>query len=155
MTSPDHWLERFGRLGAQGAWHPSQWLGIPLTVAGLVGMLWSLPMPAALGESSALLNWATFFLMATVVYYFILSTSLAFGSMPFVIGIAVLCAWLDGRPIPLAFLSASTFLLALGWRIVVAWQTTGRLQPLRHLQHVMIGPLWLLAACYRRFAIPY
>lgn len=155
MANADHWLDAYGSHGMRDVRQPSQWLGVPLTVASLVGILWSLPIPQALSGSATVLNWATFFLMATVVYYFILSISLAFGSLPFVIGVAALCAWLDSLSVPLGPLSTATFLVAFSWQLAAAWRTSHRFEPIGHLQQLMIGPLWLLAACYRRLGIRY
>lgn len=154
IEHPGYWLDVYTRLSAHGPGHPSQWLGIPLTIAGLTGLLWSMPAPDALGASSVL-NWATFFLMTTVVYYFIVSISLAFGTLPFIVAVAALSAWLESLAVPLGRLSAVVFLAATAWQLAERWRLTGRLEPFRHLQHLMIGPLWLLAASYRRLGIPY
>ena len=155
IETPGYWLDVYGRLSAHGPGHPSQWLGIPLTVTGLTGLLWSMPVPDAFDGTGIVLNWATFFLMTTVVYYFIVSISLAFGTLPFVVAVAALSAWLESLVVPLGPLSAVTFAAALGWQLAEAWRLQGRLEPIRHVQHLMIGPLWLLAACYRRLGIPY
>ena len=61
---------------------------VPMVVLGTVGLLWTLPIPDQFFEISPLLNWGTAFLMATAVYYFIISVSLAIGMLPFLLGIA-------------------------------------------------------------------
>lgn len=155
MDDAEYWLAAYGRLSPQGPGHVSQWLGTPLTFAALVGLLWSMPPLPALGKATAVLNWATFFLMATVVYYFILSIPLAFGSLPFVIALAALGVWLERLAVPLTFTCGATLLVAQAWQIATAGRLNGRFEPLRHLQHLIIAPLWLLAAVYRRLGIPY
>jgi hypothetical protein len=155
MTNVHAWLDAYERMRAHGPGHPSEWLGTPLAVAGLVGWLWSLPSPEAFRETGAALNWGTVFLMATVVYYFILSISLAFGSLPFVAALAALGAWLDRSTVPLAELACAAFVLALVWQVIESRRANVSVGVFRHAQYLMIGPLWLLAAVYRRVRIPY
>ena len=155
LTNPDTWLDAYGNLRVPGPAHPSEWLGTPLAVAGLVAWLWSLPVPAAFSAAGPALNWGTVFLMAAIVYYFILSISLAFGVLPFVAAIAVLTAWLDRRGLPLGQIGCTAFVCALSWQLLASRRVPGRTAIGPRLQHVMIGPLWLLAAVYRRAGIPY
>jgi hypothetical protein len=154
-TSPDRWFEEYGR----GRDHPVnralQWLCIPLIVIGLVGMLWSLPVPQAFTDISPLLNWGTAFLMASTVYYFILSFSLALGILPFVAAVVFVVAWLEMLHWPLWSISAALFVAAWTGRWAGCVLEGERAPLWRDLQLVMIGPVWLLAACYRRAGIPY
>jgi hypothetical protein len=101
------------------------------------------------------LNWGTLFLMATVVYYFIMSISLAFGALPFVAAVAAISAWLDRSGLPLGEVACSTFALAIVWQLAESWRTGAGAGAFRHVQHLMIGPLWLLASVYRRAGVPY
>lgn len=155
LTNPDTWLEAYGSIRTTRPTHPSEWLGTPLAVAGLVAWLWALPTPVAFGATGSALNWGTVFLMATVVYYFILSISLAFGMLPFVAAVAVLSAWLDRQGLPLGQIGCTAFVCALAWQLVASSHPPGGAAIGSRLQHLMIGPLWLLAAAYRRAGIPY
>jgi hypothetical protein len=70
---------------------------VPILVLGTVGILWSLPVPEEFARISPVLNWGSVFLMAAVVYYFIISIPLAIGMLPFVAGITAMMigpAWL-------------------------------------------------------------
>ncbi len=90
-----------------------------------------------------------------MVYYFVMSIPLALGMLPFVLLVVVIVNWMDGLPGPLWLWSAIVF--------VVAWigqfyghAVEGRRPAFfRDLQFLMIGPLWLLAALYRRLGISY
>lgn len=155
VTNADTWLEIYGELRAHGPGHPSEWLGTPLAIAGLVGWLWSLPTPEAFSEAGAVFNWGTLFLMATVVYYFILSISLAFGALPYVIAVAAVNAWLDRSSLPLGEIGCTTFALAIIWQLAESWRTGAGSGAFRHVQYLTIGPLWILAALYRRAGIRY
>lgn len=155
LTDPDTWLTAYASIRVPGPTHPSEWLGTPLAVAGLIAWLWALPTPEAFRTTGPALNWGTVFLMATIVYYFILSISLAFGALPFVAAIAVLNAWLDRHGLPLGQIGCTAFVCALAWQLFASRQSDRGTALGPRLQHLMIGPLWLLAAVYRRARIPY
>jgi uncharacterized membrane protein YGL010W len=152
---------------------PSQWLGayaadhsnranrlvhgvcIPLTAVGIVGLLWSAPVPEAFRASSPILNWGTIFLMATMVYYFIISIYLAIGMLPFIVLTLAAVAWLGSLATPLWAISGGILVLAFAGQCVGHW-LEGKMTPVfRDLHLLIIGPLWLLAGLYRCLGIPY
>jgi uncharacterized membrane protein YGL010W len=128
---------------------------VPLIVVSLIGMLWALPIPAEFGEISPALNWGSTFLLASVVYYFILSMPLAFGMLPFVLLTVLAVLWLDSLPGPLWSISAGLFVLA--WVGQFAGHAVEGRSPsfFRDMQYLMMGPVWLLAGIYKRLGIPY
>ncbi len=152
MTNPEAWLDAYAQLREPGPGHPSEWLGTPLAVAGLVMWLWSLPTPAEFGPA---VNWATMFLVATTVYYFIVSLTLAFGALPFIAATAVIAAWLDRSALPLGQVGITVFVVAIAWQMLASRRSHGGGAVFLRLQYLMIGPLWLLAAAFRRAGIPY
>jgi uncharacterized membrane protein YGL010W len=155
MKTADQWLAEYAHSHTHNINMALHWICVPLTVLSLVGLFWSLPVPLAFREISPVLNWGTTFLMAAVVYYFIISLSLAFGILPFIVIVVAGIVWLETLSIPLW--------ISCGVIFVVAWvgQFVGHLlagsQPsfVKDLQFLMIGPLWLLAKVYRRIGIPY
>lgn len=151
----DGWLERYGR-SHEDITHPLvYWASVPLVVVGTVGLLWTIPVPDEFIHISPLLNWGSAFLMATAVYYFIISLSIAIGMLPFVVGVAAIQIWLAQSPythlhVAAGFLVGGTIGLWLGRR------GRGGLRPLFHdLQMMMIGPAWLLSVLFRRLGIPF
>jgi len=155
VTTAEDWLKTYRDEHADAGNKALHWVCVPLVVISVVGLLWSLPVPARWSQSIDVLNWGTLFLMAAVVYYFILSISLAFGILPFIVFVVMVVAWLDGFETPLWLISSS--LLAVAWTgQFVAYRLEGKRLPFfKDLQHLMTGPLWLLAAIYRRLKIPY
>ena len=155
MKTTDQWLDEYARSHRDNTNKLLHWICIPIIVVSLVGLLWSLPVPETFSNASPALNWGTIFLMAAVVYYFIMSISLAVGALPFIVLVVAIVAWLDRLGIPLWLMSLGLFVG--GW----AGQFTGHLYEgtrpsfFRDLQFLMIGPLWLIAGVYRRFKIPY
>lgn len=155
MGEIESWLDRYGQ-SLDALRNPAvYWTSQPLLILGTVGAFWALPVPAEFREISPLLNWGTAFLMATTIYYFIISLSLAIGLLPFLLGVAAVHTWLAGSPYPpggvsLAGIVAGTAGLYLGR------PEEGRIRAVgRDIQLMMIGPAWLLSRLYRRFGIPY
>jgi uncharacterized membrane protein YGL010W len=155
VTTVEEWLNEYGEVRAFAPTRALDWVTIPLLVTSLIGLLWSLPVPRQFSDSSPVLNWGTLFLMATVVYYFVLSISLAIGSLPLIVGVAAGAAWLERLETPLWLISGTLFVLVALWQLLEFSQAGKRLPIFRYFQVVMIAPLWLLASVYRRFGIPY
>ncbi len=155
MTDIDSWLDRY-EANHQDLRNPVvYWAAVPMVVLGTVGVFWALPVPPEFFEISPLLNWGSAFLMATAIYYFIISLPLAIGMLPFLLGLAACQVWLTQSPYPP--LGVSVGLLAAG--AVGLW--LGRRGPgsiravLQDFQLMMIGPAWLLSVVYKRFGVPF
>ena len=155
MKTTDEWLAEYGRNHRDDANKLIHWICVPVIVISVVGLLWSVPVPETFRAASPALNWGTVFLMAAVVYYFILSISLAFGALPFVLMVVAAVAWLDRLDLPLWLISLALF--GVGWagQLFGHWLEGSRPAFFRDLMFLMIGPLWLIAGIYRRFRIPY
>lgn len=155
MKTTDEWLAEYGRNHRNDTNKLIHWICVPVIVVSVVGLLWSLPVPETFRAASPALNWGTVFLMAAVVYYFIVSISLAFGALPFVLLVVAVVAWLDRLDLPLWLISLALF--GAGWagQLFGHWLENSRPAFFRDLMFLMIGPLWLIAGIYRRFRIPY
>ena len=154
-STADDWADEFGALRNSGPAAPSACIGIPLVVTSLLAMLWSAPIPASLAATSPVINAATLFVVATFVYYCILSIRLALGGLIFLICAISPGAWLDHAGLSLWPMAPAVFVTAFSWQLVETRRATGRLHALRTLQYVMLGPIWLLRAAYRRAGLGY
>jgi uncharacterized membrane protein YGL010W len=155
ITSLDEWADRYGALKARGPGNVSAWLGIPLLVMSLIGMLWSVPVPAVLRDASPGINYATLFILATFVYYCILSVSLALGAMVFLLAATVPSVWISGAGVPLFPVAAAVFVVTFVWQLLDTWRAHRRMLVIPNLQYIMLGPLWLLRAAYRSLGLTY
>lgn len=152
MSDTLNWLTRFEQCHAELRNPLVYWAALPMVISGLVGLLWSLPIPEQFVEISPLLNWGSAFLMAAAIYYFIISLPLAVGMLPFLLGLATIQIWLSNSGLPAmgvatGLMIAGTVGLALG-----RGHQIGKL--ILDLQLIMIGPLWLLSMIYKRVGIP-
>ncbi len=154
MSDTDHWLECYARNQRDIRYRPAYTLAAGMLVLGLVAMLSALPVPEALYAISPLLNWGSVFLMASLVYYFIISVPLAIGMLPVIAAIMAFQLWLgttDNWQRPFAALMTLAGVAGL----CLSHYGRGGLRAVsRDIQLVMIAPLWALASLYRRLGIP-
>ncbi len=155
MPETDRWLIEYGE-SHSGIRNPGiYWLAVPLLVLATVGMLWSLPIPAEFAAISPLLNWGSAFLMAAVVYYFIISISLAIGMLPFVFAVSGMQIWLSNSEYPAVPVASSLFALSVMGLFIGQYANGGVKAVFQDIQLMMIAPVWLLSKLYRRLCIPF
>jgi uncharacterized membrane protein YGL010W len=151
----DRWLNEYAE-GHTGMINIMlHWACSPVLIASIIGLLWSLPVPAVFRESAAVLNWGTIFLMAIVVYYFIISISLALGMLPLVFGLVAGIAWMTRLDTPLWQISFAGMAIAALGQYIGHLSEDGNASLMRDLHYAAIAPLWMLAALYRKLGIPY
>lgn len=155
MQETQYWLTEYAKDHQNSVNKTMHHICVPFIVISLIGLLWSVPVPKAFTEVSPALNWGTAFLLASVVYYFIMSIPLAVGMLPFILLIVVIVDWMAGLPGPLWAWSAVIFIIA--WLGQFYGHAVEGRRPafFRDLQFLMIGPLWLLAGLYRRLGVRY
>ena len=155
MRTVSEWLGEYGESHQNPTNKLLHWICVPPIVLSVMGLLWSAPVPAAFAAISPWLNWATLAAAAAVIYYLALSPSLALGVLAAFGALLAITGWLAQLPWPLWLTSAVIFAVAwIGQFIGHAFEGK-RPSFLKDLQFLLIGPLWLLAAAYRRFSLPY
>lgn len=153
MSEIERWLSEYGDSHRDVAYPAIYWPSVVLLVPGTAGMLWSLPVPQAFGEISPLLNWGSAFLMATLVYYFVISLPLAVGMLPFMLAVAALGVMLAEANVSMAGVSLGMVVVAVAGIYFGHHASGGVRAVLRDIQLLMIGPIWLLSRLYRRLGI--
>jgi len=128
---------------------------VPLIAMSVVGILWDLPVPEAFVRISPAMNWGMLFLMAAIVYYFVLSPRLALGMVPVTAAFALCLTWMDRFETPLWQLCTAIFVLAWIGQFIGHAVEGKRPSFFKDLQFLMIGPLWLLSFVYRRLGIRF
>lgn len=154
VSETDRWLSDYGDSHADIRNPGVYWLSVPILVLGTVGMLWSLPVPEEFVKISPILNWGSAFLMAAMVYYFIISISLAIGMLPFVAGVTTLQLWLADSSLSLVRVSSAMFVASIIGLYVGHYEKGGIKAVCHDIQLMMIAPAWLLSNFYRRLGIP-
>ena len=148
------WLDAYAESHQNPVNKAVHYVCVPVIVISLIGLLWAIPVPDGFTAISPALNWGTAFLLAAVVYYFVISVPLALGMLPVVIGIVAAVVWLDSLPYPLVYTSLALFVLAWIGQFI-GHQIEGKKPSFfEDLQFLMIGPLWILAAVYKKLGLP-
>lgn len=155
MAETDRWLIEYGDSHRDINYPGIYWLSVLLLVPATVGMLWLLPIPEEFVRISPVLNWATAFLMASAVYYFIISISLAIGMLPFVFGLTALQIWLSNLSFSLNGIVIGLFLASIAGLFVGRYSRGGFRSVFADIQLMMIAPVWILSRLYHRIGIPY
>ncbi len=155
MRDIDVWLDEYGESHQNPVNKGFHWVCVPAIVFSLIGLLWSLPVPAVFAETSPILNWGTVFLMASIVYYFILSVPLALGMVLVSALIIYALAGLATVAMPLWQICIAIFVVAWICQFIGHMIEGKRPSFFKDLQFLMIGPIWLLSFVYRRLGIPY
>ena len=131
------------------------WVCVPLIVLSLLGLLWSVPMPPALAARLPLLNFATLLAGAGLAYYAALSPRLAFAMLPMLALMLGAVSWLAHVAPPLWRTCVLIFVVAWIGQFVGHAIEGQRPSFFKDLQFLLIGPLWLLGAAFRRTGLRY
>ncbi len=155
MADTDKWLLEYGKNHRNIKYAAVYWCSVPTLVLGIVGLLWALPVPEEFLAISPVLNWGTAFLLATVVYYFIISMPLAIGMLPILAAVIAFEVWLRQSGYSAVRASAGLTLASVVGLYLGRRSESGFRAVLEDVQLLMIAPAWLLSELYRRLGIPY
>jgi len=155
MRSVADWLGEYGESHRNPTNKLLHWICVPLIVLTLFGLLWSIPVPPLFATISPRLNWATVFAGAALLYYLSLSPSLALGILFTFIALLLATQRLATLPWPLWLTSLSIFVVAWIGQFIGHAVEGKRPSFFKDVQFLLIGPLWLLAAAYRRMGLSY
>jgi len=155
MRTLSEWLGEYGESHQNTTNKLLHWICVPPIVLSVMGLAWSIPVPQSFAQVSPWLNWATILAAGALLYYVTLSRPLALGVF---VAFAVLL-WvvqsLDRLPWPLWATSVAIFVVA--WIGQFIGHAVERKRPsfFKDVQFLLIGPLWLVAALYRRMGLQY
>lgn len=155
MRTVEQWLQEYGESHRDATNKTLHWICVPIIVVSLIGLLWSLPTPASWREISPLLNWGSLFLAASILYYMMISVSLALGMALFVALVMLSIVGLQNLPWPLWSVCLALFVLAWIGQFIGHHYEGRRPSFFKDIQFLLIGPLWLLSFVYRKLRIPY
>lgn len=160
MKSAQEWLDAYGESHQNPHNKLIHWVCIPLIMWSLLGLIASISAPQALSQLGGLgLDYAAVFLAFVTLYYTRLSLSLALGMALTSVGMWLATGWLAGvsLTLELTLWQSSLIIFVLAWiGQFIGHQIEGKKPSFfEDLQFLLIGPLWLLAALYRKLGVPY
>jgi uncharacterized membrane protein YGL010W len=155
MRSVDAWLQEYGESHRDPTNKLLHAICVPLIVLAVLGLLWAIPVPAAVARVSPLLNWATAVAAASLVYYALLSPRLSLGMVPVMALFGLVLLRLAALAVPLWQTCLAIFVVAWIGQFVGHAVEGKRPSFFKDLQFLLIGPLWLLGFVYRRAGLRY
>jgi uncharacterized membrane protein YGL010W len=152
----DQWLNEYSLYHQNSLNKKIHFICVPLIAFSILGLLWSIPVPAQIAQWGPWFNVATGVVILCSIYYSCLSPSLAVGmAIMATISIFILShtePWVGFKSwqwaIPL-------FILAWTGQFIGHHIEGKRPAFANDLQFLLIGPLWILADLYRRAGISY
>ncbi|MDX1455576.1 MAG: Mpo1-like protein [Gammaproteobacteria bacterium] len=155
MKTADEWFAAYGVSHQDPTNKAIHWVCVPAIVFSLLGLMWAIPLPESISKLSPWLNVATVFIGLALIYYAILSPSLALGMLLYVAA----CIWgiaaLTSLPWPLWQSCLAIFVVAWIGQFI-GHKIEGRKPSFfEDIQFLLIGPIWLLGFIYRKLGIPY
>jgi uncharacterized membrane protein YGL010W len=149
------WLVEYGESHENPTNKLLHWICVPLIVLALMGMVAAVPFPGRLAASLPWLDWASLAALAAVGYYLTLSRPLAFAALLVFIALLAVVHGLAALSWPVWLSSLVIFVLAWIGQFVGHAIEGKRPSFFKDLQFLLIGPLWLLAAAFRRLGLRY
>jgi uncharacterized membrane protein YGL010W len=154
VRGTSYWFDEYSASHRNPVNKALHWICVPLIVWSLLGLLWSIPAPGRAQLEYA--NWASCAVAAAVLYYAALSLPLALGILPV---LAAMLFSVDALSqlarVPLWAVAAAVFVLAWLGQFIGHAVEGKRPSFFKDVQFLLIGPIWLLAALYRRAGIHY
>jgi uncharacterized membrane protein YGL010W len=155
MRTLSEWLGEYGESHQHSTNKLLHWICVPPIVLSIMGFAWSIPVPQSLADLSPWVNWATLLAALAVIYYIALSPALAAGVFVAFALLLIIVQSLDTLPWPLWMTSAAIFIVAWIGQFIGHGIERKRPSFFKDVQFLLIGPLWLVAALYRRLGLRY
>ncbi len=151
MRTAQEWLDAYGESHQNPVNKKIHWVCIPWIMISVLGLLAAIPSPFA----NPWMSWATGVVLLAVGYYALISIPLALGMALISAIMLAIVQVLAGLPIPLWLSSLGIFVVAWIFQFVGHKIEGKKPSFFEDLQFLLIGPMWLLAAIYRRVGIGY
>jgi hypothetical protein len=150
MNETNKWLIDYGNSHQNVRYPLIFWSAVILFPISLVGALWSIEMPVAFYISvSPVINWGLMFLLATIIYYFIISIAVAIGMIPFIVCVIAFFLWLENMDYPIISISIGINIMSIYGLYRGRGKNTGLKSLWQDIQMIIIGPLWMLSRLYK------
>ncbi len=150
MRSATEWFDAYGVSHQNTINKAIHWVAIPVIVLSLLGLLQSIPFPADIPY----LHWGTVVLAAAMVFYAMLSWTVAVGMGLFGIASIAVNQVIVSADLPLLPISLGAFFVAWLFQFIGHKIEGEKPSFFEDLQFLMIGPAWLLQFVYNKVGIP-
>jgi len=154
MRTVGEWLDEYGVSHRNPLNERLHFICVPAIVLSIIGLLSAVPTPSGWSDYPWL-NWASLTALAALAYYIALSRVLAVGILAAFLVMFLIVHFLAALAWPLWATSVAIFVVAWIGQFIGHHAEGKRPSFFKDLQFLLIGPLWLLAAAYRRLGLKY
>jgi uncharacterized membrane protein YGL010W len=147
MRTIDDWLDEYAQSHRNPVNKTLHWVCVPLLVFAILGAVAALPAPGALVAAG---GWASVAVLLALGYWMRLSWRLGLGMLPVLGLFAIALRALATAGPPLWQSCLGIFVVAWIGQFLGHAVEGRRPSFFKDLQFLLIGPLWLLDAAYRR-----
>ncbi|MFI5337013.1 MAG: DUF962 domain-containing protein [Opitutales bacterium] len=154
--SADQWFAEYGESHQNHVNETIHWICVPTIYYCVFGLIWSLPVPAALLHAAPWFNWALPAALGALLFYLRLSVPLAVGMFLFTSVCDGLVEW-QAATCPFAVWKSSLIIFVVAWiGQFIGHRIEGKKPSFFHdLVFLLIGPAWLLHFLYKKAGIRY
>ena len=154
--SADQWFAEYGESHQNGANELIHWICVPIIFFSVLGLIWSIPVPAVITGSWPGFKWALPAVVGALFFYMRLSRPLALGMFVMILGCYGLIHGLVVYA-PWAVWQVCLGLFALAWiGQFIGHKIEGRKPSFFHdVVFLLIGPAWLLHFIYKKLGLKY
>ncbi len=154
--SADQWFAEYGESHQDGTNKTIHWICVPIIFFSVMGLLWSVPVPAALAGPLPWFNWLHPVMIAAMIFYSRLSVPLAFGLLGFIAVCYYLLEW-QAILCPFPAWKSSLILFVLAWiGQFIGHKIEGKKPSFfKDVVFLLIGPAWLMHFIYKKNDVRY
>lgn len=154
--SADQWFAEYGESHQDHTNELIHWICVPVIFFCVVGLIWSIPAPAAWLERLPWFDWALPVMVLALLFYLRLSPLLSLGLFTFmtfcyagVLALAIYTPWPVWR--------TCLILFVLAWiGQFIGHKIEGKKPSFfKDVQFLLIGPAWLLSFIYKKLGQRY
>ena len=160
MSAPrktaDQWFAEYGESHQDDTNELIHWICVPVIFGCVLGLIWSVPVPALLAGPAPWFNWTLPVALAVLLFYLRLSVPLAVGMFLFIGGCYGLIEW-HAAVCPFAVWKSCLILFVLAWiGQFIGHKIEGKKPSFFHdVVFLLIGPAWLLHFVYKKLGLAY
>lgn len=155
--SADQWFAEYGESHQNPTNKTIHWICVPTIFYCVLGLIWSLPVPAVLAGAAPWFNWTLPVALGVLLFYLRLSLPLAVGMFLFTGACYGLIEWQAGSGCPMPIWKTSLTLFVVAWiGQFIGHKIEGKKPSFFHdVVFLLIGPAWLMHFIYRRLGVQY
>lgn len=156
QKTADQWFAEYGESHQNDTNELIHWICVPVIFFCVLGLLWSLPVPASARAGMPDFTWALPAAALAIMFYIRLSLPLALGLIAFIFaclfGLRALAAH---APWPVWQICLVLFVLAWIGQFVGHKIEGKKPSFFKDVQFLLIGPAWLLSLLYKKLGLRY